>query len=158
MANTAELLELRRRLARWSDTHLEEACIFVQSFVSLIPDELSNVQLHGLANLARNIPTYKELEEFLLHQAMKAKRANRTKMQHCWEILKIKFNSFRNEAEIIANDLHQVQSTEEIHLRLIHFFVQHLIAESLIQANFKKTVQQPVSRDKTTKPHRKHLS
>ncbi len=135
MTDTAEFLELRRRLARWSDRHLEEVGAFVKTHAAVIPRELGNAQLHGLANLARNAREYKQLADFLDNQANKAKRAGRVKMQECWQVLKAKFDSFRGEAEKLAQGLSRDQSVDEIHLRLVLFFVQHLIAESLAQSN-----------------------
>lgn len=135
MTDTAEFLELRRRLARWNDTHLEEACAFVKIHAAVVPRELGNAQLHGLANLARNAREYKQLADFLDNQANKAKRAGRVKMQECWQALKAKFDSFRGEAEKLAQGLGRDQSIDEIHLRLVLFFVQHLIAESQMPRN-----------------------
>lgn len=135
MTDTAEFFELRHRLARWSDTHLEEACAFVKTYAVVIPRELGNAQLHGVANLARNVREYEKFSRFLDNQARKAERAGRVKMQECWQALKAKFNSFRGEAEKLAQGLGRDQSLDEIHLRLVLFFVQHLIAESLTQSN-----------------------
>lgn len=135
MTDTAEFLELRQRLARWSDRHLEEACAFVKTYAAVIPRELGNAQLHGLANLARNAHEYKQLADFLDNQANKAKRAGRVKMQECWQALKAKFDSFRAEAEKLVQGLGRDQSFDEIHLRLVLLFVQHLIAESQVPSN-----------------------
>lgn len=155
MTNTAEFLELRRRLASWSDTHLEEACAFVKTHAAVIPRELGNSQLHGLANLARNLPKYSDISKFLQRQSIKAERADKVKMQQCWLALKMKFDSFRGEAEKLAQGLGRDQSIDEIHLRLVLFFMQHLIAESLNQDNSQEFTQDNVSAERKTRSHQR---
>lgn len=136
MSNSAGFLELRRRLARWRDMHLEEASAFVKTYAEVMMSrELGNAQLHGLANLARNVPEYLEFTKFLQHQATKAERAGKVKIQQFWLALKTKFDSFRGEAEKLAQGLSREQSADEIHRRLVLFFVQHVIAESLVRSN-----------------------
>lgn len=136
MSNTPEFLALRRRLADWSDTHLEEACAFVKTYGEVMMSrELGNAQLHGLANLARNVPEYLEFTKFLQHQATKAERAGKVKMQQFWQALKAKFDSFHGEAERLAQGLSREQTVDAIHRRLVLFFVQHVIAESLVRSN-----------------------
>lgn len=136
MNNIPAFLVLRRRLASWSDAHLEEACAFVKTYAEvMMTRELGNSQLHGLANLARNVPEYAEFTKFLQHQATKAERTGKVKIQQFWQALKAKFDSFRGEAERLTQGLSREQSVDEIHRRLVLFFVQHLIAESLVRSN-----------------------
>lgn len=136
MSNNVGSLELRRRLARWRDMHLEEAGAFVKTYAEvMLSRELGNSQLHGLTNLARNVPEYSEFTKFLQHQTTKAERAGRVKIQQFWQALKAKFDSFRGEAAELAQGLSREHSVDEIHRRLVLFFVQHVIAESLALKN-----------------------
>jgi hypothetical protein len=135
MMNPGSSKNLHERLAVWSDAHLTEARAFVQSYAELIPRDLSNAQIYGLANVARSVNQYAHLAEFVKNQMRKAERAGKSKMQDCWQSLNAKLTGYRAEAVNItrAAGLRPDQA-DAVHLQLAQRFVQHLIAESLVSA------------------------
>ncbi|MCI0692466.1 hypothetical protein L0337_10745 [candidate division KSB1 bacterium] len=135
MMNPSSSKNLHERIAAWSDAHLAEARAFVQSYAELIPRDLSNAQLYGLANVARSVKQYADLAAFLKNQMTKAERSGKSKMQDCWQRLNTKLTGYRAEA---ANITHAAglrpDQVDAVHLQLAQRFVQHLIAESLVSA------------------------
>ncbi len=133
--NPAVPKNLSAQIAAWSDAHLAEARAFVRSYAELIPRDLSNAQLYGLANITRSVKQYAGLAAFLKNQMTKAERAGKSKMQDCWQNLNAKLNGYRAEAANItrAAGLRPDQA-DAVHLQLAQRFVQHLIAEALVSA------------------------
>jgi hypothetical protein len=133
MMNSSSSKNLHERIAAWSDAHLAEARAFVQSYAELIPRDLSNAQLYGLANVARSVNQYTHLAQFVKNQMTKAERAGKSKMQDCWQNLDAKLAGYRAEAASItrAAGLRPDQA-DAVHLQLAQRFVQHLIAESMV--------------------------
>ncbi|MCG3158197.1 MAG: hypothetical protein DKINENOH_04838 [bacterium] len=128
---------LRVALARWSDEHLGQARKFLAAHSEVIPRELGNAQLHGLANVARSATEYRQIEEFLAHQARKAERANKQKMQECWLALKVMWSALRDDAADIARPAKA--PVDAVHCQLVRLFLQHLIAESVVLAASPQT-------------------
>jgi len=142
MMNPSPSKNLHERIAAWSDAHLAEARAFVHSYAELIPRDLNNAQLYGLANIARSVNQYANLAEFLKNQMMKAERAGKSKMQDCWQSLNTKLTAYRAEAANITRAAgSRPDQADAVHLQLVQRFVQHLIAESLICAKTSQREQ-----------------
>ncbi|RMG33204.1 MAG: hypothetical protein D6732_12355 [Methanobacteriota archaeon] len=123
-----ELL-LRQLIARWSDEHLTDARTFIQSYATLSQRDLGNSQFYGLANVIRSSKKFGQVKEFMVNQAKKAERADKSKVNEFWNELNGKLTNFLNDAKRIAQEAGMRSEVDSIHKQLSLRFVQHLIAE-----------------------------
>ena len=140
MSSRARQLQLRTRLAAWSDRVQVEASALAERYRDLLPRRITNAQLSGLTNIVQAVSTFAEIEKFVTHQGQKAARAGRADMQEYWPDVGKALEELRREAERMwtetpggpaASSREARNSLDEFHCRLAREFVQHLVAHSL---------------------------
>ncbi len=131
-------LALRRQLAAWSDDIEPRAVRFVEQYRDLLPRRITNAQLSGLENVVGQASTYREIRAFLDNRADRANRAGRLDVAAYWNALSEALNALKGEAERLGmatfadlNDRQRRTAVDELHVRLVREYVQHLIAHSL---------------------------
>jgi len=140
MDNLARALELRRRLAAWSDAVQREAADLTDGYRDLLTKRITNAQLSGLHNVVQAAPSFRQIKQFVAHQGEKASRAGRDDVADYWDAVGKAFEGLRRPAEQIWADVpggpapgtpDARQALDEWHCRLVREFVQHLVAHSL---------------------------
>jgi hypothetical protein len=132
-------ISLRRRLAAWSDGIEPEAVRLVEQYRDLLPKRITNAQLSGLENVVGQASSYQDIRAFLDNRATRADRAGRLDVAGYWKALTDALNGLKKEAEHLAADLVHSDITDrerklamdDLHVRLVREYVQHLAAHSL---------------------------
>lgn len=130
-------LQLRKRLAAWSDHRQGEVARFADARRDLLPRWITSAQLHGLANVVGSARSYGTIRRFVDHQAEKAGRAERTEVQAYWVDLRKEFDRLKDEAQDLLRQVLPSSGDEQktvldaLHRRLVGVWVRHLVAHSL---------------------------
>lgn len=131
-------LALRRRLAAWSDGIESKAVRLAEEHRDLLPRRITNAQLSGLENVVGPASTYQGIRAFLDNRADRANRAGRLDVAAYWNALTEALNALKGEAERVGiamfadfGDRQRKVAVDELHVRLVREYVQHLVAHSL---------------------------
>jgi hypothetical protein len=130
---------LRRRLAAWSDGIEPEAVRLVEKHSDLLPKRITNAQLSGLEGIVGQAPNYQEIRVFLDNRTTRADKAGRLDVAGYWNVLADVLNGLKADAERLWVELAPAGTTDrqhraavdELHVRLVREYVQHLAAHSL---------------------------
>ncbi|MCZ7575152.1 MAG: hypothetical protein M5U01_41920 [Ardenticatenaceae bacterium] len=142
----AARVALRHKLAAWSDQREPHAVQLVEQSHDLLPKRITNAQLSGLENIVGQAPTYREIRAFLDNQATRANKGGRLDVAGYWNALAEVLSMLRREAEqlwseVAPADLADRQrraAIDELHVRLVREYVQHLVAHSLYLAGLSQ--------------------
>jgi len=135
----AARIALRRRLAAWSDRSEHEAVRLVEQYRNLLPRRITNAQLSGLENVVGQAPNYREIRNFLDNRATRADRAGRLDVAGYWNALTEALGGLKGEAEQLwaelapagVSDRQRKVALDDLHVRLVREYVQHIVAHSL---------------------------
>ena len=140
MDDLARALELRRRLATWSDRAQREAADLAGGYRDLLAKRITNAQLSGLHNVVQAAPSFRPIKQFVARQGEKATRAGRADVADYWSAVGKALDGLRREAEQMWTAVPDGpppdtpagrQALGEWHCRLVREYVQHLVAHSL---------------------------
>ena len=146
MDDITQQLELRRRLAAWSDREQKSAAALAEQFRDLLGRRIGNAQLSGLNNMAQSAPSFDDVKEFVQHQGEKAERAGRFEVKEYWEAVGKALTGLEEEAWKLANEAglpvpprngkpkDLKAALNDVYLMLAREWVQHFAAHSLMIA------------------------
>lgn len=126
MTDAESRLELQRRLAAWSDTDgYRQAVDLADSHRRLLPAPVSSAQLNGLQSIVAGATTPRRVLTYVENQRDKAGRKDQRNLRQYW-----------HDVHTALSELSEVAATfqdgdkDDVHVRLMEAFVQHLVAHS----------------------------
>lgn len=166
MSKLACILTLRQAVATWSDSVLDDAVTFAQAHHDIFTNRNSPVgqnQLYGLMNVMNNAPNFRNVRQFIEHQAQKAsQRADASggrvadlnrETAEFWTKIANKLSSFNKDARSLAansglSDLAEADrpDPEAVHRTLAVEYLQHLTAEILFISKQESRSKKPPRR------------
>jgi len=146
MDDITQQLELRRRLAAWSDRAQKSATAMAEQYHDLLGRKIGNAQLSGLNNIAQSAPSFDDVKEFVQHQGEKAERAGRSEVKEYWDAVGKALTGLEDEAWKLAQEAglpvpprnsrprELKAALNDVYLMLAREWVQHFAAHSLMIA------------------------
>ena len=167
MSKIACMLALRREVATWSDSVLDDAVAFAQTHHEIFTGNnppVGQSQLYGLRNVMNNAPKFRRVRQFIEHQARKANQradasGGRTanlnrETAEFWTKIANKLSSFTECARSLTansglSDLAEADrpDLETVHRTLAVEYLQHLTAEILFISKQKSRSEKPPRRE-----------
>lgn len=144
MNGVAEQLELRLRVAAWSDQMQQPASGLAEQFRDLLGRKIGNAQLSGLNNIVQSAPSFDQVKKFIEHQGEKAERAGRFDVKEFWEAVDKALAGLEDEAWRLTNEAglsvppkgskpREIRrALDPLFLRLAREYVQHFVAHGLL--------------------------
>lgn len=132
--------ELNQQICSWSDgPGYHQATHLAESNRHLLPKPVTNAQLNGLRNIAASASLFKNVMEFTKHQGEKAERRGDFELRDYWQAVGKVLEDLKTPAGELwlgvggsTQNLPKGKTApDELHLRLVREFIQHLLAHSL---------------------------
>lgn len=154
-ATLEQQLNLRRALAKWSDSAQQLASTLAEEHRGVLGrrvgnkiegQRIGNAQLSGLNDITQTAASFEDVKKFADWQGEKAERAGRYDVKEYWDAIAKALEALEKEAWTVASDAGlsvppkdskpQVlkKVLNEIYIMLAQEWVQHFVAHSLMIA------------------------